>query len=295
MQHPPWPQKFKPLTLLFAIAIAVAAVLTTAICLRRLVYGDVEFALGFGGAAYALAMAAVLTTNDSGVRYTTLSPKITLHNHPEHGAGVEIPSRRWVSRVLIGLMLGVSMYSATAALAYSAGHGDKFLPFGRDTRGGAIFLVSSTVVLVAVALLMATSGLDTTVRVYRDGVERLTHRRILLVTTRAQVFLHWNDIMDVAVGDLGVRLGSAKYPVIDLHTATALSDEQRLPHHDTDRKATIMAHALVAEPNTLFALLNGLWSGSTDRDRIASPDALELLRPPPLRERLRAARMQEVQ
>ncbi|NLE79330.1 MAG: hypothetical protein GX610_07045, partial [Rhodococcus sp.] len=241
MHDQPWPQPLKFTGILCFVMLTALSIAIIVECFRRAILGDVEFALGFGGGACTLALVAVIALHDSGIRHIGLPPGITLYHDPHHGTGVTIPGKRWVNRILVAAPIGISMYGTAAAVAWATGHGDAFMPFGRNTAGGAVYLASGSVVLITVALFVATSRLDTTVRIYPDGIERITARRILLITQRTRVFLSWNDIARIDVGNLGVGFRSTSFPVIDLHTVSTLADEQRVPPHDTDNKVTIMA------------------------------------------------------
>ncbi len=61
---------------------------------------------------------------------------------------------------------------------------------------------------IAVILLFTVTRFDTTVSIYRDGVERYVRRRILFSTQVSRLFLPWNEISAIGVGDIGVRGGN---------------------------------------------------------------------------------------
>ncbi|TCN55911.1 hypothetical protein EV641_103258 [Rhodococcus sp. SMB37] len=120
----------------------------------------------------------------------------------------------------------------------------------------------------------------TVLHIYPNGIRRYARRRILFSIRESDLFLHWDEIAQISQGDLGVRVGSASHPVIDLSTTSTVPIPLRT-QHDADNLVAIMAHMLISESNTLFALLKHLHENPHDRKLVSEPSAAELLRPPP--------------
>ncbi|MGN5239325.1 hypothetical protein [Rhodococcus sp. SJ-3] len=190
---------------------------------------------------------------------------------------------------MTAILLGITAYGVTISIGWLTGVSKSLVPFGRATQEIAIISATGAAVTGAGALLLASVRFTTVLHIYPNGIRRYARRRIVFSIRESDLFLHWDEIAQISPGDLGVRVGSAPHPVIAL-TTTSLVPQAFRTHHDGDYSVAIMAHKLVSEPNTLFALLKRLHEKPHDRKLISEPSATELLRPPPLRERFRSAR-----
>ncbi len=293
-EPPAWPQPLRFIPLAFAFMILAVGTLAVALAVRDLRRAPFLLApAGFVGGAAALALLSLLGFQEAGFRHIRLSRTVQTREDPDFGTGVRIPMSRTLAPLLIAALAGGAVYGASAAAAWYLGVGEALLPSGRDTRGGAMVMAGCAIGSIAVILLFTVTRFDTTVSIYRDGVERYVRRRILFSTQVSRLFLPWNEISAIGVGDIGVRgnFEPGKHPAIDLYTEFVPDSVRTL--HDTDHRITLMAHVLPVEPNTLLALLRKLHAEPEQRALITRPDAVELLRPPPLFERFRAARAQK--
>lgn len=297
INHPPavdypWQQTLRPVLVLISAGMLVVAATALVVSLRSWEQGDEGGTAGFAGGAIALLILGVICLQDAGIRHIRLPRSITRVHHLDHGRGVRIPKRKVTIPLLLTILIGITVYSLAACIGWFTGIGETLLPFGRSTRESAIYMAVCGAVTGATAVLFLTVRFDTVVSIYTKGVERCTRRRFLFRVEESNLFLPWSEITGVTAGDLGVRIGSTQHPVVDLQTRRPVPADRRT-RHDSENKIALMAHMLVAEPNTFFVLLKELAADPGRRDFLARPDAVELLRPPPLLERFRAARAQK--
>jgi len=285
----PWPQPLRITSLVLSLAMLIAACVSLVFAHDVFRTGDARVALGGAGGSVALFTIAISSFRSAGFRNLRQPRKLGLHHDPTHGAGISIPTGRTAVFTTVVAMLGLTAYGGTAAFAWHIGLGETLLPFGRDNREGALFVSLCAAVLGTIAVLIACVRFDTTLYIYRGGVRRHVCRRIFLKKQVLDTFVPWGSITRIGAGDLGVRGGTTAHPVIDLHTAEPLPSDSRT-RHDSEHRLAVMAHQLVVEPNTLFALLEKLAEDPACRERLVESDAIDLLCPPPLRERFRAAR-----
>ncbi len=285
---PAWPQPLRFIPLVLAFTLLTIGTLCIALAVRDLHRTPSFASAGFVGGAAIAALLSLASFREAGFRHIRLSRTVHTRENPDFGTGVRIPMSRKLVPLLITALAGGTVYGASAAVSWYLGGGETLLPSGRDTREGATFMAGCAIVSIVLILFFALLRVDTTVIIYRDGVERYVRRRILFSTRVSRSFLPWNEISAIGVGDIGGNFGPDKQPAIDLYTEF-VPDSARTPH-DTDHRITLMAHVLPVEPNTLLALLRKLHDEPDQRALITRPDAVELLRPPPLLERFRAAR-----
>ncbi|MCK0093820.1 hypothetical protein MWU77_23925 [Rhodococcus sp. F64268] len=288
----PWPQAFRPSQLAASVAVALAAALSGATAWNGARGGEPLTALGFAGLSLTTLLVSVGLLQESGFRHIALPRRISRHTDGEHGPGVTVPMSRSSIPAMITILVGVTAYGLIIWIGWLAGVSDSLVPFGRDTREVAILSATGAAVTGVGALLLASVRFTTALRIYPNGIRRYARRRIVFSIRESDLFLHWDEIAQISPGELGVRVGSAPHPVINLTTTSSVPSALRT-QHDADYSIAIMAHTLVSEPNTLFALLKRLHENPHDRNLINEPSAAELLRPPPLRERFRSARAQK--
>lgn len=286
--RPVWPQQLRPIMLMGSVGMAAVAALGITTAAEGWRSGDTLSATGYGGGSLMMALLSVVMLREAGFRYIGLSRKIRPLQDPVHGSGVAIPTSRMLFPVLIAALIATAGYGVASSVGWFSGIDESLLPDGRNSRAGAIYMAVLAVSAVALALFLASIRIDTVLSIYSDGVERYSLRRILLSNKKSRIFVGWQDITHIHGG----TTDSLQHPGIDIHTDSALSENRRTPH-DGEHKIAFMAHVLVAEPNTLFALLKRLHENPDERKLLSEPNATELLRPPPLLERFRSARGQK--
>lgn len=286
-----WPQPLRLLPLILSCALVVIGALCIVLGVHSLTHAPAVVSAGLlGGAAMVISL-SVVSFRESGFRHIRPTRAVRVCEHSEYGAGVHVPMSRKLVPFLIATLAGGAAYGTAAAIGGHLDIGGFLLPAGRDTRDGATAMAIVAVGSISLILLFTLIRIDTALSIYQGGVERYVRRRILFVTKVSRIFLPWDEISAIDVGDLGGNFGSDKHPAIDLHTAS-VPEPARTPH-DNEHRVTLMAHVLPVEPNTLLELLRRLRFEPDRRVLITRPDAVELLRPPPLRDRFRAARAQK--
>lgn len=278
--------------LVLSIALLTGACVSLAFTFDTFRTSDVRVAIGATGSSIAVLILTISSFRGAGFRNLRLPRSVAVHHDPEHGAGLRIPTNGTDVWTTVAAMLGLTTYGTAAAYASYTGLGEALLPFGRDNREGALFMAVCAVCLGTIAVLIASIRFNTTLYICERGIRRHVRRRIFLKKQVFDMFVPWEGVTRVGVGDLGVRGGNTANPVIDLHTTELVPPESKT-RHDSEHRLAIMAHQLVVEPNTLFHLLKRLVDNPRDRGLLADAEALGLLRPPPLRERFRAARTQK--
>ncbi|MDJ0399252.1 hypothetical protein [Rhodococcus rhodochrous] len=285
-QRPYWPQAFRPVIFLMAVALALSAMVMIPLALRA---GKAHHALevtGYVGGLSMMALLSVTALRESGFRHVRRSSRIHRIHDPRHGDGIIVPMRRGLTAPVMIVLLGGAVYGVAASTLWFIAGNTSLLPEGRDTPRNALLVA----VLAAVALLLSSILLairiEFAVRIFREGIERHTRRRIFFSDKEFRIFLPWVDITSV---DAEMNADLGRHPSIGLRTARPIPEGQRTPH-DSDDRIAVLAHALAAEPNTLVRLLQGMKENPEKRPEVERPDSEDLLRPPPLRERFRAAR-----
>ncbi|WP_143533418.1 hypothetical protein [Rhodococcus rhodochrous] len=285
-QRPYWPQAFRPVIFLMAVAFALSAMVMITLAIRA---GNAHHALEFTGYVGGLSMMALLSLTalrESGFRHVRRSSRIHRIHDPRHGDGIIVPMRRGLTAPVMIVLLGGAVYGVAASALWFVAGNTSLLPEGRDTPRNALLVA----VLAAVALLLSSILLairiEIAVRIFREGIERHTRRRIFFSNKEFRIFLPWADITSV---DAEINADLGRHPLIGLRTTGPIPEGQRTPH-DSDDRIAVLAHALAAEPNTLVRLLQDMKEDPEKRPDVERPDSADLLRPSPLRERFRTAR-----
>ncbi|WP_127946780.1 hypothetical protein [Rhodococcus spongiicola] len=248
--------------------------------------------VGFISLVVMLGLSSMGMLGKSGFRSIGLPRRITACDSDRYGQGIQIPKERLEHAALITALFGAATAGLTTAITWYLGIGETLLPFGRETNAGANFMgVCGGVALIAALFLLAIR-LPTTVSIHPTGVRRHVRQWRGLSFKTYDAFLRWDDIARISADELVVGGGSSETgrPRITLKSATPVPAEHQLGF-DGENEITLMAYQLVAEPNTLLALLQFMRDNPDQRGIVARPDARELLTPPPLRERFRAARL----
>lgn len=288
--RPLWPQRFRPAMLIGSVATSALAILGIRTVGESWRIEDPLVTAGYCGGSLLMTMIALGLLREAGFRYLGLSGKIRPIRNPSHGNGVSIPTTRILIPFLIISLIAGACYGATASVGWFIGAEESLLPNGRDSRADAVYMATLAALASTLALFLASIRIKTVVSIYSGGIERYSHRRILLSNKVSRIFVRWQDITLVD----GRIIDSFQNPGIDIHTSPQIEREERTPH-DEEHKIALMAHVLVTEPNTLFALLKRLHENPDDRALVHEADAVELLRPPTLRQRFRAARGRKAQ
>lgn len=293
LSDPPiWPQRFRPGDLFFSIAALSAAALFTSLAFQGVERSEMAYSSGFAGGAALMFSLALIGFRDAGFRYLRRPRGLIVHCDPERGNGLEIPHRRTNTALLLGVLVGAATYGIAGFIGWLFGSDETLLPFGRDSQWGAVLLLSGAVVSIGIATWYLAFRSTTELRLYATGIERRKVQRIPFASRTTTCHIPWDGVAHVEGLGSGHRIGSARRAIIRLHRATPLHGPVETSR-DADKMMDIQAHLLAAEPNTLLTLLKRLSENEIDRSRITASDTVELLRPPPLRERFRAARIQK--
>ncbi|WP_145982341.1 hypothetical protein [Rhodococcus sp. MTM3W5.2] len=220
----------------------------------------------------------------AGFRHLRPSKRIT-----SDGTGIRIPMRRYLLVLLIGLGF-VATLALVTAIGWSFGLDSTGSFLNPDDVGEARFLLACGGIALAAFGFFLAFRAPTVLTISQVGIRRYTRRWRGLSAKTVDVFLPWDDIVEFTPDEQIVGgLIEVRNPIIRIRSTTTRTKTERLAY-DTDDQVTVLAHLLVAEPNTLLSLLQFLKDNPDRRDILERPDARELLCPPPLRQRFRAAR-----
>lgn len=281
-----WIQPFRPLVLIATIAMLMIAFIAIHLAIEGFIRGATNTSVAFSAGTAMAMLGAVYGLQEAGFRRVGLPRGVRRQHDPVHGYGMRIPATRVLTPLCAAVLVGCAFYTGAASLSWFLGMEESLLPSGRNTDGGATFMALCSVGSTMIALLLVAIRIDTAATIYQDGVERTSLRQFFCFARRYRTFLTWDQIEHISADSL------AHHPVIKLCIASELPRSQRTPH-DTEHEVTVLAYVLVTEPNTLFALLKRLHANPDDRALVSEADAAELLRPPTLRQRFRAARDQK--
>jgi hypothetical protein len=279
-----WPQGLRIGPLVGLVAMAALAAVAIAIAskgVRQDEFSAIVVAIGLlvlscCGMAGLMGMA--------GFRFLGLSNRITAD-----GTGIRIPMRRYLLVLLIGLGL-VATSALVTAIGWSFGLDSTASFLNPDDVGEARFLLICGGISLAAFVFFVAFRAPTVLIVSRAGIRRTTRRYRGPVSKTFDVFLPWDDIVEfIPDEEIVGGLIEVRNPIIRIRSTSTRTKAEQLAF-DTDEQVTVLAHLFVAEPNTLLALLQFLKENPDSRDILERRDARELLRPPALRERFRAAR-----
>lgn len=285
-----WPQRLQVgwlLLAIFMISFAVAASVAAIADAGRETSSTVAGSIGM---AVLFATLSLLSITIAGFRLIGLSRRIKRCLSPQ-GEGIQIPTGRFMLLLIISMLGVCGVYGLTTSMALHSGVGEKLMPAGRDASHAALYMAILGGAALAIAILLLTCRTFTVLRIYPTGVERYTRRRRIFLLKTFDTFLPWDDITAVIADDMVVNSGGSQvhHPMIKLQTREPLPPEMLLKF-DSEDAITVMAKLFVVEPNTLLYLLRFLKDNPDQRGIVARPDAPQLLTPPPLFERFRAAR-----
>ncbi len=260
--------------------------------------GRTHFASAIGGAVsigLVFGLAGIVSFRTAGLRYLTLSQRISSTHHPEHGEGIVVRGGL-TTHMLFGIMLFVGGCACVVtAIVEFSGSNDTLLPYGRDNRAGAVITLICGCVLLTVAGVFAILRKPTTLAIYTSGIHRQVRSRKHRRLEATEHFIPpWEKISGISATDLVVETGTREVRNPSSRYRRTLYCRWRCAYpQDSDRTLAIVCQLLVAEPNTLLFLLERLYRNPTQREELRKAGAVRLLRPPSLVERLRATRTQK--
>ncbi|MFG1784492.1 hypothetical protein ACGFIU_18795 [Rhodococcus oryzae] len=279
-----WPQGLRIGPLVGLVAMVALATVAIAVAMKGVRQDEFSAVVVAMGLLVLSCCGLVGLMSMAGFRFLGLSNRITAD-----GTGVRIPMRRYLLVLLIGLGLVAAMALVTA-IGWSFGLDSTASFLNPDDVGEARFLLICGGISLAAFVFFLAFRAPTVLIVSRAGIRRTTRRYRGPVVKTFDVFLPWDDIVEFIPDEQIVGgLIEVRNPIIRIRSTSTRTKAEQLAF-DTDDRVTVLAHLLVAEPNTLLALLQFLKDNPDRRDILERPDARELLRPPALRDRFRAAR-----
>ncbi len=286
--EPAWPQRFRTGSLCLGAFLAGAGILVLQKTMDDRRADDLgAIVLGFC-LALMTALGSAWGFERAGFHRFGLHPWIRQCRDDVHGPGIEIPYVR-----ILPVQLSV-VFSCTAVLgafmirASNRPDGASLLLRHELPHSGSFiaWTTCATAVVGALPFVIHPRGFT---RLYADGIRRRT--TWLVRRGVSDVFVRWDEIQEVAadVYTVSGRGASTHNPLIRLHVPGYEPTPPRVAHDKPD-SFTVPAYVLVSEPNTLLGLIDRLHRCPEDRQLITTLEAPELLRPLPVRERLRIAR-----
>lgn len=282
-----WPQKVSYGWLaacLLVIAIAIVGIINVA---RGIQSGDGVVVVGSAAFTIMMGLASVGMVRNAGFRWIKLSPRVSARQ-TAGGAGIAIPTGRLVP-LLVSCLACVALGGLTASIAWHLGIGETLLPASRDNSAGANFMGICGAVGLVFAVFFLLFRSPSVLQLTPSGVAYHRRCRRGFRVINVDEFAAWADIASIRPETHVVHTGQSEihnplvrvtYRESDSPSADAAAEQDFL----------IRAFMLTVEPNTLHSLMKRMNEHPEDRDLLAGEDAAQLLTPPPLRERFRAAR-----
>ncbi|NLU82721.1 hypothetical protein [Rhodococcus sp. HNM0569] len=282
----PWQQKLK----FTYVTISAFLLACTGSSIFALLYRPIEnySVVGlFAGSAVLLSGLVFMTLRLGGVAWIGRSRRIK-PIHGRDGGGVAVPGQWAIYLVLWMIALSCAVIGFSVWYAQSNGQGATVATPSRDSAAGAGFMLAVGVVgLAGMTTLLLLRPINQT-HVSTDGIRRIDGKG--LIRRRRDVLIPWTALSKVVPTEelVDTRYVTVRHQLVELHHPGFTHDERvRL---DTEHQTILRLSQLVAEPNTLFALIDDMHRHPDRRALLSGPDATALLTPPPLRERWRAAR-----
>ncbi|NLU82719.1 hypothetical protein [Rhodococcus sp. HNM0569] len=283
-----WTQPLRRWRLLFALVmLGLAAVMGFAVC-RTLGEQSAGGSVGLGAGCFLIVATAFLLCRDSGFARIRTSRRIRIVDD-KYGPGVQVPTER-LSMVVLGFVLAAtSLYCILIWVLWTDGRADELLTPGRNNSGGAVIALVYGCVAGVLLLLGLLSDTTSVVTIYREGLRRKHNFKIVGIPRRSDVFVPWDAIDSVVRNERIVNTGKGprRDAEILVHHHAELGTPAVL---DADGCLVVSVSRLVAEPNTLFSVIDDMYRNPERRELLAGADARALFTPPPLRERWRRAR-----
>lgn len=274
-----WPQPLKPLWIAFSILLAALIPVLSANLATEFSSENTLAMVGrIGGLALFIGM-LTLVVNKTILDRISISPRIRHLRTDSPNPAIVIPNFILRNILLFFALISIVIFGLTGSLLWKLAEDDSLLQERRDPDSGANFLLAIAIggiILIPILLVLITR---TKLELDERGIRRVLTPLVPIITRKHEVFLPWSEIEKIEP-DV-IEVGPAKeLPVIRLFHSSDIAKHPRL---DGDGYTTLLLNDLVAEPNTLLALLEDMHSHPNCRRRLADPDARLLLTPPPLR------------
>ncbi|WP_255025178.1 hypothetical protein [Rhodococcus sp. GA1] len=286
--EPAWPQRFRTGSLCLGVFLAGAGILVLQKTMDDRRADDLgAIALGFC-LALMTALGSAWGFERAGFHRFGLHPRIRQCRDDIHGPGIEIPYVRILPVQLSAVFSCITVSGAFMIRASNRPDGAMLLARHELPHSGS-FIAWTTCATVAVCALPFLIHPRGSTRLHADGIRRRT--TWLVRRGVSDVFVRWDEIqeVDADVYTVSGRGASTHNPLIRLHVPGYEPTPPRVAHDKPD-SFTVPAYVLVSDPNTLLGLIDRLHGCPEDRHLVTTPEAPELLRPLPVRERLRIAR-----
>ncbi|MFE3195743.1 hypothetical protein ACFXHA_42555 [Nocardia sp. NPDC059240] len=240
--------------------------------------GHSATAVGAFGCALMFAGAGMLAVTMAWSPARAGRSAVQHHVDPSRGAGVRLRGRGTPLGVyMVYLVLaGGAAYGISSWVQWKHDQGDDLLPAGRNNSGGATFLlVCGVVALLSIAVIAVIMHWQMSVELYPEGVRRLVP---LPFGASQDLYLAWDEIGSVSVGEFRASAQSNPMPTIDLQLKTP-----RPPEHkrlDAPERVALPVYALAADRGTVLAIVRFLSANSDYRALLARTDAPTWFVPP---------------
>lgn len=222
----------------------------------------------------------------AGFRWVSLSPRISI-GPTKYGIGVRIPTGR-STLVLVTLLASGAALGIVTATSWYLGL-ETLLPASRDNQAGANVMGIFGVIAFLFTIFLLTFRSPAVLQLTQSGVAHHVRRHRGLRIANVDDFAAWSSVTAITPETLIVNTGQSEEhnPQIRV-TYRGSGSSHSDPAEEQD--FLIQAHLMVAEPNTLYSLMKHMHEHPEDRHLLAEESAVQLLKPPPLRDRFRAAR-----
>lgn len=266
------------LTAFVGLAGASVAIVLTVVFLFEQLHPDVL--LGLSWLAFLVIVALGQSVVLSGIGSARLSRFVRPIEVATAGRGLLVPGRGdFLIRSLLfafALLLGVS---------YFQWRDDE--PGRRQFKAEILTLVGAPVVLLCFILGFVIVN-RTRISLHPDGIVQEIYRRRAWKVTSVVTVVPWDGIV-------GLQPQSHPNPALPhRHLYPTVRVVYREVDSESDQELTLMACEKKIEPNALIAVLQWCRDNPGARGQLAHDDARELLRPPSLRERIRADRVASI-
>lgn len=248
-----------------------------------------ETVMAVGFAAFTLMMTLLLPVGIRLAGFRRIRRSARISTAPTtHGTGVSIPTGRSVL-LLIAALGCVAVAGLVTSASWHFELGESLFLASRDDQAGANVMGAFGAVALLCAVFLLTFRSPAVLLLTPSGVEHHERRYRGFRSTNVDGVAAWSDIIAIEPETLIVRSNGPDVHNPQVRVTYRGGDSSQMDSV-AERDFLIQAHLMVAEPNTLYSLMKHMDEHPEDRDLLAREDAVQLLTPPPLRERFRAAR-----